>query len=1282
MAADPWTDIPRTSVRPPETARWTDLFGSLQAVTALADGKTLVAVGDDGTVLRGTDEGRQWEPAVASPNNRGELLFRAGARAHLRGVTALADGKTLIAVGQFGTVWRSTDEGRQWDPAVAPSTMDELCGVTALADGKTLVAVGDHGAVWRSTDEGRQWDPVHKSTAGGDYGVTMGELRGITALADGKTLIAVGQFGTVLRGTDEGRQWDPTASTTQSTLNGVTALKDGTLVAVGAGGTVLRGTDEGRKWDSVASKTTADLRGVTALADGKTLVAVGDHGTVLRSTDEGRKWDSVASKAPKDLQGVTALADGTLVAVGGPQAYDNLVYGFAEAVLRGTDEGRRWDPVAAPTTNILRGITALGDGKTLIAVGEFGTVLRGTVEGRQWDPTASPTQSTLNGVTALKDGTLVAVGDGGTVVRGTDEGRKWDPVASKTTADLRGVTALADGKALVAVGDNGTVLRSTDEGRKWDPVASKTTADLQGVTALADGTVVAVGGPQNPSDLGHGFAEAVLRGTDEGRQWDDHGPGVGGYLRGITALADGKTLVAVGDDGTVLRGTDEGRQWELVAGPTTTVSNRPDPNLRGITALADGKTLVAVGDHGMVLRGTDEGRRWDYVEHSSPRSLWSVAALADGQTLVAVGESIVREVPGSVRTAIAADGFGFTSSPAGLTLRWRYPPGPAEPRCTQVFYRLNDENSLTGLATPNLRPDGARTTYWLTWKPPGYVAAGTTIHYEIECSDDLASITWRQRLPEPQVWLPAYDSVREWLEHLSGRKMAILAVAILLVLWVLILFGLFVIAPQALVALYERMPQQRALDDAVKTLDKLSIGGALLVRWLGTSVLLFLGTSRRALDGWIAGRVPAALEVFMSRPVVRDRRIALDLPVMVNGTRRDEPWAALQGLFRQPLMALLITGPGGAGKTTLACGIGLRATGADGHPPSLADHAMLPLLIESDLLPEAAKPDGLSSYLAGLLRSALNQTEEISPSLVEALLRTGRILLIVDGLSERAPATQQAFNPTRQGFPATRLIITSRERSHPGANNVIETQTIPPGDLYNFIERYLRARVEADGGTMPDEQHLLDAAAELKRLLHDTPTTPLLASMWATEIAAGSGEVRSVAALKESYVRRLLSPAAGGDESLIDRLYIDAAAIAERELGERFQPGYVTRAAALQVLRALDSGQLERRFDLLLNSRLLETPSPHSDVVRIAPDPVAEHMVARLRTEALGAAVAAWRRLWRELRSQGMPDGFLAALNACIEDSVYGRQVPEVIRRLFRTPAAESEAVSLATLPK
>ena len=235
---------------------------------------------------------------------------------------------------------------------------------------------------------------------------------------------------------------------------------------------------------------------------------------------------------------------------------------------------------------------------------------------------------------------------------------------------------------------------------------------------------------------------------------------------------------------------------------------------------------------------------------------------------------------------------------------------------------------------------------------------------------------------------------------------------------------------------------------------------------------------------------------------------------------------------------------------------------------------------------------------------------------------------------------------------------------------VVETETIPTGALFDFIERYLEEAEKNGGGAPPSEDRILDACGDLKRLLGDTPCTPLLAAMWAMEIGAApqteSSLPRGVAGLMDSYVRRVLLPAANGNEALVDRLTKDVTKLAERELGERYLPGSLTRATALEVMRTLDTSDPAKRFAILERSRLLEASSQYSDAVRISPDPVAEHLVARLRTEELRSDGPRWRAFLNQFLKRDLSTGFVAGLAACADHEAYGAPVPPVIRQRIK----------------
>jgi hypothetical protein len=106
-----------------------------------------------------------------------------------------------------------------------------------------------------------------------------------------------------------------------------------------------------------------------------------------------------------------------------------------------------------------------------------------------------------------------------------------------------------------------------------------------------------------------------------------------------------------------------------------------------------------------------------------------------------------------------------------------------------------------------------------------------------------------------------------------------------------------------------------------------------------------------------------------------------------------------------------------------ACRIGCRALGEEGLPPG--GIFCLPLLIDRDL--EISEvDDGFLPFLTGALRAMVG-IPRLSSKLAEVLLRSGRVLMIVDGLSERNENTRRAFDPARPGFPIMRLIVTSRD---------------------------------------------------------------------------------------------------------------------------------------------------------------------------------------------------------------------------------------------------------------
>ena len=94
---------------------------------------------------------------------------------------------------------------------ITPFTVSSSDDSSSSGSG-VFVAVGDSGTIVRSTDNGETWDNATSPTANSLYGATFGN----------NTFVAVGLSGNIVRSTGNGETWDNATSPTENQLTGVT----------------------------------------------------------------------------------------------------------------------------------------------------------------------------------------------------------------------------------------------------------------------------------------------------------------------------------------------------------------------------------------------------------------------------------------------------------------------------------------------------------------------------------------------------------------------------------------------------------------------------------------------------------------------------------------------------------------------------------------------------------------------------------------------------------------------------------------------------------------------------------------------------------------------------------------------------------------------------------------------------------------------------------------------------------------------------------------------------
>lgn len=260
-------------------------------------------------------------------------------------------GRRLVAVGDYGIVLLSDDEGRSWRQGRSAAGQTLLTGVWFVND-KVGWAVGHGGVVLHSRDSGENWQVEHTATpdlallsiwfGSEQHGIAVGSFgRAIETVDGGKswreillgqgedrdrhlnhvfpgageTLFVAAEAGTIFRSRDSGKTWTALKPPYKGSFWNGMRLRDGAILIVGMRGNAFRSEDEGDTWHPVDTGTTQALSGISQLASGQ-VVVVGMSGTVLVSKDEGRSFEASMREDRFNLTSVAAGAHGKVVLLG------------------------------------------------------------------------------------------------------------------------------------------------------------------------------------------------------------------------------------------------------------------------------------------------------------------------------------------------------------------------------------------------------------------------------------------------------------------------------------------------------------------------------------------------------------------------------------------------------------------------------------------------------------------------------------------------------------------------------------------------------------------------------------------------------------------------------------------------------------------------------------------------------------------------------------------------------------------------------------------------------
>lgn len=238
-------------------------------------------------------------------------------------------GARLVAVGEFGHVLLSDDDGARWRQATHVPTRTTLTAVI-FVDARRGWAVGHGGQILVTTDGGERWAVQHGAIDGPDSLFSVW-------FEDAAHGITVGPYGHALRTRDGGRRWErfhvAGDEDGERHLNHVFGGADGRVYIAAEIGGVFVSDDHGASWRLVQTPYEGSLWGGLVRGDGSVIVT-GMAGHALLSTDHGATWRELATGTDQSLSDAVELADGRLVLVGlgGVVAVGDPARGFTATI--------------------------------------------------------------------------------------------------------------------------------------------------------------------------------------------------------------------------------------------------------------------------------------------------------------------------------------------------------------------------------------------------------------------------------------------------------------------------------------------------------------------------------------------------------------------------------------------------------------------------------------------------------------------------------------------------------------------------------------------------------------------------------------------------------------------------------------------------------------------------------------------------------------------------------------------------------------------------------------
>lgn len=494
------------------------------------------------------------------------------------------DGQNGWAVGEHGTLLKTTDGGNNWQIIPSPLT-DDLQDVF-FVDHSHGWAVGKNGKIlicnsgnWRIADS-----------------VTYRDLHTV-AFIDSLHGVACGKYGILLYSQDGGESWLELPNASQSTLFAVEFANESTGYVAGGGGTaggpgvILKTTDGGKHWQVMADDLAESIYDM-AFIDSLTGYVAGNFSYIAKTTDGGKVWETLENPNTVNSYHIRSIC------------FTDEQTGFTADIfgnfMKTVNAGQDWEvlPYISPST--VFSMTEYQEDH-LTMVGGGGLILSSDNLGESFVNHRIGYGKYFNNLFQLNDQTLYGVGEE-MLAKSFDGGTTW---AYDSVGEMN---LLVSSHFLTK--DIGFVLsyngkyKTLDGGENWIEMNAPKSTWLTRIYMKNELEGYITGGGQSPG----GATWASCLKTTDGMNWEEANIPADRALNGVYFINDEEGFI-YGVSGLLLKTTDDGENWMQID-PGTSL----DLQDMVFTGDSTGFIIGSFYQNGnVILKTKDKGETWNSV---------------------------------------------------------------------------------------------------------------------------------------------------------------------------------------------------------------------------------------------------------------------------------------------------------------------------------------------------------------------------------------------------------------------------------------------------------------------------------------------------------------------------------------------------------------------------------------------------------------------------------------------------------------------------------------------